>query len=577
LEPVAYQHRHKRAFQTMGDYLFLANTKRSFTHYRKAIDTMLQFRYLPGSLLLGLMLFMTSCVAPAAPATGNVNPPSNSAAAPAAAEQTLVLASGRDLGPVNPHAYDSSMVMLDLVYEPLVRYAPDGSIQPVLAESWEISEDGLIWTFHLRAGVTFHDGTPFDAAAAKWNVEQWAGNERHGWLPTSARIVAIETPDAATLVLTMGETYYPGLQDLTLIRPVRFLSPNAVDAAGSFLEPVGTGAWQVSELANDRAVLSPYAGYWGQQPQLEQIVVEVVIDPQTRVAALLSGEVDVIGGEYLGSIPPESMPVLERNNAVTLLSSEGITCFYMATGYNKAPLDDVRVRQAINHAIDREGMATTIFGGLAEPAVGLLPSTIPYVTRTEYTTYTYSPEAARTLLAEAGWTAGIDGILQKEGERLALNLVVDRARLPQTASMATAIQAQLKEVGVELKLQMLDYTGWLDAFNSNDYDLIMRFTWGSPYDPHTILAGAFSSKQVSVSYTHPELDSLIDAVLLATDEDKRRAIYEQVWSHLDSHAAVVPLVYPQRVYAHRTQVTGFELGGTEYDLAYAVRNVVITE
>jgi nickel transport system substrate-binding protein len=124
---------------------------------------------------------------------------------------------------------------------------------------------------------------------------------------------------------------------------------------------------------------------------------------------------------------------------------------------------------------------------------------------------------------------------------------------------------------------MLDYSGWLDAFNNKEYDLIMRFTWGPPYDPHTIISGSFYSAQRDVSYTNAELDPLIDAVLLSTNEEERQAIYQQIWAHLDSQAAIVPLVYPQRIYAHRAEVSAFRLGGTEYDLAYAVQNVRITE
>ena len=528
-----------------------------------------RFILLAAACLIGLLI-LAGCIAPVA------NMPADKEFS-LAADQTLVLASGRELGPVNPHAYDSSMVMLDLVYEPLVQYAPDGTILPALAESWEISADGLTWTFHLRQGVTFHDGTPFDAAAAKWNLEQWIGNENHAWLPTSTRVTAIETPDEATLVLTMSEAYYPGMQDLTLIRPVRFLSPNGVDGEGNFIKPVGTGAWQVDELTDDRAVLTPFAEYWGEKPQLDRIIVEVVLDAQTRVAALLSGEVDVIGGEYLGGIAPESVPTLARNEDITLLTSDGLTCFYMAAAYNRAPLDDVRVRQAMNHAIDRQGMVQAIFGDLATPATGLMPTTIPYVTHDHADLYAYDPEQARALLAEAGWVLGVDGIAVKDGERLALDLVVDQSRLPQTASLATAIQAQFKEVGIELELRMMDYSGWLEAFSAKDYDLIMRFTWGPPYDPHTSLAGAFHGGLTDVSYTNAALDPWIDAVLISTDEAERQAIYRQIWDHLDTQAAVMPLIYPQRVYAYRAEVSGFRLAGTEYGLAYAVQHVVMGE
>lgn len=491
-------------------------------------------------------------------------------------EQTLVLASGRPLGAINPHDYNSSMAMLDLIYEPLVRYGADGSIQPALAESWDISEGGLTWTFHLRQGVTFHDGTPFDAEAAKWNLDRWIGSDAHTWLPTAARVTSVDTPDSATVVLTLAEPYYASIQDLTLVRPVRFLSPTAVDAAGEFAKPIGTGPWMIESLDDQGAVLVPYAGYWGERPALDKLVVEVIPDPQTRVAALLSGEVHVIGGEYLGGISVESLPTLESNSDIRILKAPAVTTFYIATRFAEPPYDDVRVRQALNHAIDRQGIAAAIFHQTAEPAEGLLPPSIPYVTRTASGAYDYDPERAAALLAEAGWTVNTAGMLEKDGQPLKMNLVVDRSRLPQTESMAEVIQSELKALGIELELRAYDYSGWLDASTNGDYGLTMRFSWGPPYDPHTVLAGAFHTREGEfTSFCNPDLDGLIDSVLATTDDAQRQELYDQIWQLLDDEAAVVPLLYPQRVYALRNEVDGFRLGGTEYDIAYAVQDVVI--
>ncbi|MEM7134765.1 MAG: nickel ABC transporter substrate-binding protein [Chloroflexota bacterium] len=528
------------------------------------------------TILLGLLVLLVAACAPAAMDVSSESAGLNASAA----EQKLILASGRNLGPGNPHAYDSSMVLLDLIYEPLVRYAPNGTITPALAEAWEISDDGLTWTFYLRSDVTFHDGTPFNAEAARWNLERWVGDEGHGWLPTTMLISGVETPDDATLVVTLDDAYYPAMQDFTLIRPVRFLSPAAVDADENFAQAIGTGPWQVESLTDESASLSRYAEYWGELPSLEQLDIEVVLDAQTRVAALQSGDLNAIGGEYLGSIPPESMAALEQNEDVTILSAEGTTIFYIAANQENSPLADRQVRQAINHALDRQGLADAIFGGRAEVAEGLFPPVIPYVTSAGVDTYTYDPDQARALLADAGWTLNDAGMLERDGEPLEIDLVVDQSRLPQTASMATAIQAQLQEVGIVLNLRMYDYSGWLDSFFAKDYDLIMRFSWGPPYDPHTLLAGAFhtvDTEETTISYADAELDALIDAVLVSNDEDERQDLYNQIWQHLDAESAIIPLVYPQRVYAVGGNVEGFRLGGTEYDLSYAVQQVTLAE
>ncbi len=527
-------------------------------------------------LLYGLLLALLAACVPTMP-TSDTSPDASSGS-DTAVEQTLVLAAGDSLGPGNPHDYSSNMAMLDLLYEPLVRYGPDGSIQPALAESWEISPDGLIWTFKLRPNVTFHDGTPFDAAAAKWNLQRWIGVAAHNWLPTSARVTSIDTPDAMTVVLTLKEAYYPAVQDLSLMRPVRFLSPNAVDSTGTFVKPIGTGPWQIETLDENGALLVRNATYWGTKPQLTHVRLEVIVDPQTRVAALQSGEIHVIGGEYLGSIPPESLPTLQADTDLTVLTGAGVTSFLLTTQYRQPPFDDRRVRQALNHAIDRAGIAQAIFGGLAEPATGLMATALPYVTRTESDLYTYDPAHAQSLLAEAGWTPGADGMLAKDGQPLAIDLVVDQSRLPQTAAIAEAVQAQLQAIGIALELRLYDYSGWLEAYSNNDFDLLMDFTWGPPYDPHTQLNGSFHS-QVDptevLSFATPELDALIDAALASTDEETRQALYDQIWRYVDDQAAAIPIVYPQRIYAQRNEVEGFRLGGTEYDLAYALQNVVI--
>ena len=494
-------------------------------------------------------------------------------------EQTLVLASGRNLGPGNPHDYSTSMVVLDLLYEPLVRYDSNGDIQPALAESWEISDDGLTWIFNLRQGVTFHDGSPFNAEVVKWNLERWVGNQRHNWLPTTNRVTSIETPDDSTVVLTMNGPYYPAIQDFSLVRPVRFLSSNGVDSAGEFASAIGTGPWQVESISDTRAVFVRNEAYWGEKPELDEIVIEVILDGQTRIAALLSGEVDVIGGDYLGGISLESLPVLERNDDVRIFAGDGITSFYIATQYDSPPTEDIRVRQALNLAIDREGISRALFSGRAEPAKHLLPGSIPYVTVGNTDLYEYDPERAKALLSEAGWALNGGGVLEKDGVPLEMTLVVDQSRLPQTATMAEAMQAQFKDVGIELEIRALDYSGWLDAFYARDYDMIMRFSWGPPYDPHSLLNGAFytdPSETPTVSYANPDLDKLIDAVLASTNETERQEIYNQIWQTLDEEAAIIPLLYPHRVYAVRNEVEGFYIGGSEYEWALAVQDVAVT-
>ena len=486
-------------------------------------------------------------------------------------EQVFTVAVGSEIGELNPHNYNSSFPALDLVYEPLVQYAPDGTIKPGLAESWQISDDGKTWTFQLRSGVTFHDGTPFDAQAAKWNLERWVGNQEHDWLPIASQIKSIETPDKYTLVLRMKDFYYAAGQELTLVRPVRFLSPKAIDAAGKFVKPVGTGPWQVQvDNPGQRAVFVPYKNYWGTKPKLEEVVFDVIPDPQTRVAALLSGEVDLIGGEYTGGIPLESIPTLKSDPKVKLLTAQGSTTYLIQTNYRRPPFNDVRVRQALNYAINRSAISSKVFNGLAAPAKGVFAPNIPYVTYSEPQLYAYNPNQAKRMLATAGWKPGGDGILEKNGQRFQVTMVVDADVFPQAKSMAEVVQAELRNIGIDIDIRLLDSGGWSNAIEKNDFDLTINMTQGSPYDPHSSLTQMFHSIKKSNEhggfFAEPKLDKMIDEVLSTKDEKERQQRYAQIQKYIDENAAAIPVVYSQRIYALSNDVNGFKLAGTEYEL-----------
>lgn len=486
-------------------------------------------------------------------------------------KQVFTVAVGSEIGDLNPHNYKSSFPALDLVYEPLVRYAPDGTLKPALAKSWKISDDGKTWTFQLREGVTFHDGTPFDATAAKWNLERWVGGKDHDWLPTATDVKSIETPDKYILVLRMKQPYYGALQELALVRPVRFLSPKAADAAGNFLKPVGTGPWQVQQdNSTQRAVFVPYKNYWGTKPKLDEVVFDVIPDPQTRVAALLSGQAKLIGGDNIGGIPLESVPSLKSDPKVKLLTATGSTTYFIQTNYNRPPFDDVRVRQALNYAINREAISSKVFNGLAAPAKGVFAPNIPYATYSNPQLYAYNPQQAKTLLDQAGWKPGKDGIVEKNGLPLQLTMVVDADSFPQAKSMAEVIQAQLKDIGIGMEIRLLDSGGWSNALMKKEFDLAINLTWGSPYDPHLSLKQMFHSSDKPVEhggiYANPKLDKLIDDALAAKDEKQRQTRYEEVQKFMDENAAVIPVVYSSRVYAVSSNVTDFNLAGTEYEL-----------
>ena len=491
----------------------------------------------------------------------------------AAPEQVLKVAVADDVGKLNPHDYASNFIALSMVYEPLVQYGEGGKLEPALAQSWKVSNDGLSISFKLQPKVSFHDGTPFDSKAAKWNLMRWVDNKDHNWLPVTSNIASILTPDALTLVLKLKKYNYATLQEIALVRPVRFLSPKSVNAKGEFAKAIGTGPWKFEAASEgQRLSLVPFEKYWGGKKQtLSKVIFEVIPDPQTRVTALQSAQVDLIGGEYLSQVPIESLPALRGDPNINLISAEGSTSYLLQANFRRAPWTDVRVRRAINLAIDRESISKTIFYGLAKPSRGLFPANVPYVDTLSSETYNYNPESAKKLLNEAGWKPGANGMLERDGKPFAFTLLADQNVFPQSRTLAELLQGQLKTIGIDLKLEVVDSDAFYPRLKKGDFDLATNITWGSPYDPHSSLTSLFTSAADDNSsrvYTDAKLNAMVAGVLGEKSDKIRQTKYTAIWKYINEISAAIPLVSSSRVYAVRKGVSGFELASTEYEIKF---------
>ena len=483
---------------------------------------------------------------------------------------TIRVAISEPVGVLNPQDYTGNHVVLTMIYEPLLRYGSDGSLEPGLAESYDASKDGLTYRFTLREGVEFQDGTPFDAEAAKFNLERWVGVPDHNWLGASNYIDTVDVVDPMTIELTLSRPYYPMLQELSLTRPVRFLSPESVGPDGEFEEPVGTGPWMLESQSDSGTVLTRNDGYWGEKPTLSRVEFVVIPDSQARVAALQAGDVDVLGGEYLAPLAPEDVQVLESDEGVQVLTEPGTTNLLLAFNTETGPLADADVRRAINMALDRESMATALYNGLADPATSVFPPVIPFAA-TSAESPTFDPDGSAQLLESAGWTGS--PVRSKGGENLSFDLVLDPSSFPQARGLSEAIKAELADVGIEVKLRPLDSAGYGAAIvQDRDFDMAFFITYGAPYDPPSSLTNLFDSSTASDDgkvFTSPELDKLIQAALASTDESARDEDYQRIWSYMSQQAAMAPLLQQPRMWAVRSGVQGFELGATEYDLPLA--------
>lgn len=484
---------------------------------------------------------------------------------------TVAIAADTGLDRLDAGAYEGSMNVHAMIYDGLVEYGEKGEILPSLAESWDISEDGKVYTFHLRQGVKFSDGTEFNADAVKFSFERWVKDPANS-LNVATAMESLEVVDKHTITMTFNKAYYPFLTELSFARPVRIISPTAVEPAGdingTFVRAIGTGPWMAESYKTDQeAVLVSNPNYWGDMPKLSKIIMKVIPDPQSRVLALQSGDVDIAGGQ-MGKLPVESVPVIEADSSLTLQKSPGTSSHFMIFNYNTSALQDLNVRKAINLAMNKKSIVNDLMNGIGQEAKGLFPLTVPYVTESNNTWYGIDPGEAKQLLAAAGYKdADGDGIAEKDGNPLEFNFVLQQAEYPEWKTISELIQSELKEIGIAVNLQVLEPNAYYDAlWTSKAYDLILYRTYDDAYNPHSFLLSLFhrSAEAPAVVWSDAELEAQIDTAVGAMDLQERQSAYDSIFLSMYKEAMFAAVYFPDDILAVNHRVTGFKPGYTTF-------------
>lgn len=456
------------------------------------------------------------------------------------------------------------------ILEPLITLNEDMEIEPRLATSWEFVEPNRL-RFHLREGVTFHDGTPFNAEAVKFTWDRALFSEPPGrWASLAGPIKAVEVVDEYTVDIVAEQAYGPLLLTTTMIY-TGVVSPTAVKKYGDQFgrHPVGTGAFKFVEWrTNDRIVLEANEDYWRGPPALDRVVFKVVPEDGARTLALLSGEADMVINPL-----PSDLPRFEEDPSFKVASTTGLRVFDLGFNLTKPPMDDPLVRKAIHHAISIPLIVENILEGAATlPSSVISPGVLGYQDMNLLEKYPYSPERARELLEEAGYTMGSDGIMQKDGEPLVLSMLPASGRYLKDREIAIAIQEFLRQVGIQLELDTfewattfsmlrddpLDYHmftfGWLTTTADADYTLFSNY-YSSEFPP-----GGWNTWR----YSNPQVDELLEAARRSVDTEERKKLYAEVQAILAEDLPTIPLYNTIEVYALADEVQGFQAHPIEY-------------
>ena len=413
---------------------------------------------------------------------------------PAAQEKVLVWGRGGDSVSLDPIQVTDgeSLKVTHQIYEGLLDYAPGSTeVVPVLATEWEASPDGLEWTFKLRQGVKFHDGTDFNAEAVKINFDRWrntsdplhVGGEfpyysyMFGGFDEASNIQDVIVVDDYTVKFVLKNIQASFLQDIAMV-PFAIASPKALQENPERLNdhPVGTGPFRfVSWTKGDRIVLEANPDYWGGKPAIDRLIYRSIPDNNARLVALQAGELDVMDG-----VEPAFLPTIQATGQFDIIERPPMNIGYLAFNTQKPPFDNVLIRRAINHAINKEELNTAFYGGMGIPAVSPLPPSVwghnPNVPK-----YEYDPEKAKELLAQAGY--GPDNPLKTE----LWAMPVPRPYMPQPERIGVAIQNYLREVGIEAEIVTYEWGTDLEKTGMGEHTMALLGWTGDNGDPDNFL------------------------------------------------------------------------------------------
>lgn len=433
-------------------------------------------------------------------------------------QQDLTVANSTDISTLDPFGMFSRVEVAfgDHIFQTLTFFNRDMEIEPLLAESWERMEGDTTWTIRLRPDVTFHNGAPFDAEAAKWSIEQYYDRNANGQMiggaavaVPSADITRIDVIDPLTITITTNGPkallpFY--LSQLWMIEPGHYENLSDAERAEN---PIGTGPYVVGERIRDSHItLEAFPGYWGDPVRTPRIVFRVIPEVSTRIAELETGGVHIIT-----DLPFDQAALLEESPGVRVAAIPGgrRIMIGITTAGGPEPLKGRRVRQALNYAIDYEAISEGLFDGQVERMSYMFN---PPYNHPGLDAYPYDPEKARTLLAEAGYPDGFE----------LSSLDTPLGKWIQDFELAQTVEAQLAEVGITLENGVRTYEWGNYRSKLLSYDLPGLFMQGSGGEFELLTEAAdltITSPSNFYRWENPEYEALWEELQTVLDEDRR--------------------------------------------------------
>jgi len=460
-----------------------------------------------------------------------------------------IVADVQNFDPPIPGDNMSIWTMLN-IYDQLLRVSKDGlEVEPCLAESYELSDDLLTYTFKLRPGVVFHDGTPLKASDVKYCMDRVSFAEESSWLSLFTAVASTEAPDDATFILRAKQPWAPMIANMGLF--AASIYPEAAHKAQGpalFEQPIGTGPFTLESWQKGAAItLKKNPSYWQEGvPYLDEVVFSIVPDANSRIVQLQSGDMDIAT-----DVPFSQIDSLDVDENIAVLVAPVGRVDYVAINHTRPPFDDVKVRQALNYAVDKEAIIQAVLYGRAQAAQSGLPRMRFWNDETQ--PYPYDPEMAQQLLAESSAAGGFQttlGVTAGDAEH---------------SAVATIVKDQLAAIGVEVEIYEGESASlYVDTFQGMDYDLVIQYHTTDTVDASQITRYAMASRDdgtgaLWTGYVNPRIDEVAQQALAEQDPAKREQMYFEIQKLGFDDAFILYLYFPDSRTGVRTNVHDFAI------------------
>jgi peptide/nickel transport system substrate-binding protein len=479
-------------------------------------------------------------------------------------DNTIRIALRSDPVSLNPilASESASMMANGYMFNTLVKYSENLEITPDLAESWELKDKGRVIIFHLKKGVKWHDGAEFTSADVVFTFDKILDPDTNtfnaGLFKIGSEKIRFEAIDDHTVKATLPSPFAPFFNNLTLapIAPAHLLKNENINQTEFNRNPIGTGPFKFVEWkTSERIVLQANPDYFKGKPKIDRIELRIIPSGEGARIALMSEQID------MAALSAEDMFVMSRmNNAspnVEIHKWKDFIYFYLAFDLTNPLFQEKEVRIAINHAIDKKSLTESVMHGFASPINGPIPAA-SWAYIPDSAKYDYNPELANKILEEAGWKKGSDGIREKNGRKLSFKIIYKNGS---QASEGACIQMQsyLKTVGIEVKLQTLDFGALINALYPGKFEAVV-FDWVEPFDPdiytewHSSQCG--SDGMNFMTYKNPDVDKLLEKGRITFDLAERKSIYAEVQKKISADAPYIWLWNPESAMGVNKRITG---------------------